>query len=141
MIVIQAEVGTEPVVLAETRAWENHGVDPRAQKQQDPITTQLTPTVVAEKGTTTWLLRGHRLHTHDAPGDTLSTYQMLFEVDSAGVVEGWWHEDHMEVPTSLWRVTGKLDGHTLTLSLTGDEPRTVQALYYRRGAPAPRPKR
>lgn len=149
MIVVQADLGTEPVVLVSTRSWEDRGADPRAKKQQDPVTTAFTPSVVPEKGATTWLLVGHRLHAHDQPGDTLTTYTLLLEIGRAGEVAGWWHEDHMEVPTSLWRVTGTLTGHTLALALTaGDaldgsqaraqtEPRAVNALYHRRDPPRP----
>ena len=141
MIVVQAEIqhpaGALPVVLVESKAWADRGVDPRAKAQQDPITTAFTPTVVPEKGANTWLLTGYRLHAHDEPGDTLVTYTLLLEIDADGAIEGWWHEDHMEVPTSLWKVTGTLQGHTLALTLAGDEPRTVSALFYRR----PEPKR
>ena len=135
MIVLQADLGGEPVVLVSTRSWEDRAVDPVATKQQDAITTAFTPALVPEKGTTTWLLVGHRLHEHDEPGDTLVTYSILLEIDRAGAVAGWWHEDHMEVPTSLWRVTGTLTGRSLALALAGEDPRAIRALYYRRDAP------
>lgn len=132
MIVFQVEVDTQPVVLVGVEAWANRGVDPRAAAQQDPISTTFTPATVVEKGSTSWLLKGYRLTTHDAPGDTVLTYSLLLEVDGAGGVTGWWHEDHMEVPTSLWKVSGTLDQRALTLSLAGDEPKTVSGLLYRR---------
>ena len=137
MIVVQADLAGEPVVLVSKQVWEDRGADPRPKKQQDAITTAFTPSVVPEKGATTWLLVGHRLHEHDEPGDTLVTYSLLLEIDRTGAVAGWWHEDHMEVPTSLWKVTGTLEGHKLTLSLEGDEPKTIQALLYRRPEAAP----
>lgn len=137
MIVLQTELGKEPVVLVSTQSWADRAADPRAKKQQNAISTAFTPSVVPEKGATTWLLVGHRLQEHDEPGDTLVTYSLLLEIDRAGAIAGWWHEDHMEVPTSLWRVTGTLTGHTLALALEGDEPRAVQALYYRREPPKP----
>ena len=132
MIVVSADVGGHTVVLAERRAWADRGVDGRAAVQQDPITTELTPKVVPEKGSTTWLLTGYRLTEHDAPGDTLVTYSFLLEIDAAGAVSGWWYEDHMEVPRSLWKVDGALAGRLLTLSLTGEEPRRVTGLLHRR---------
>ncbi|MDP2305550.1 MAG: hypothetical protein Q8P18_05950 [Pseudomonadota bacterium] len=146
MIVVQADLGGEPVVLVSTQSWEDRASDPRAKKQQDAVTTAFTPTLVPAKGTTSWLLVGHRLHEHDEPGDTLVTYTLLLEIDRTGAIAGWWHEDHMEVPTSLWRVSGTLAGHTLALSLAGQppaavEPRAVRALYYRREPPRPAPPR
>lgn len=131
MIVLQADVSGHTVVLAETQAWPGKGVDPRAAAQHDEVTTELTPKVVPEKGSTTWLLTGHRLTEHDEPGDTLVTYKLLLEIDAKGGVSGWWYEDHMEVPRSLWKVDGTLDGRALTLALTGAEPRSVSGLLYR----------
>ncbi len=132
MIVLQADISGHTVVLAESQAWPDKGVDGRAAQQQDPVTTELTPKVVAEKGSTTWLLTGYRLTEHDAPGDTLVTYKLLLEIDAKGDVSGWWYEDHMEVPRSLWKVGGALAGRSLTLTLSGEEARTVTGLLYRR---------
>ena len=132
MIVFQVDVDTRPVVLVGVETWTNRGVDPRPASQQDPISTAFTPATVVEKGSTSWLLKGYRLTTHDAPGDTVITYSLLLELDAAGAVTGWWHEDHMEVPTSLWKVTGTLDQRALTLALDGDEPKRISGLLHRR---------
>lgn len=132
MTVYSADVSGYVVVLAETEVWKGKGVDGRAEVQQDPVTTELTPRLLPEKGSTTRLLTGYRLTEHDAPGDTLVTYKLLLETDATGKLSGFWYEDHMEVPRSLWRVVGTLSGRTLTLSLSGEEARTVSGFLYQR---------
>lgn len=124
-IVMQVEVDGRPVVLVEEKVWEGRGVDPDPTRQADPISTAPRPRVLPEKGSTAWLLVGHTLSRHDEPGDTVVTWTLLCEVHADGTLEGFWWEDHMEVPIALSPVTGRVAGHHVDLTVAGENPRTL----------------
>lgn len=106
-------------VLVETQRWEGKSLAGAAE-QQDPITTQLTPKVKRDAGVETIQLSGYHLSEHEQPGDTRVTGVLLLTV-SGDSVSGFWYEDHQEVPTMLWSVTGTWErsgkGGALKLSL------------------------
>ena len=108
------------VVLRLERCWPDRGVRMDLAAQQDAVTTALTPALERRPGAETCLWVGHRLATHDAPGDTLVTYALLAET-AGDAVQGVWYEDHMEVPRTLQLARGRLVGRALSLALEANE--------------------
>lgn len=103
------------VVLTLTRRWEDAAF---TAPLQDPVTTRLEPAVEPRPGTTARWFTGYRLSAHEEAGDTLVTYSLLVEGGAAPEVRGWWHEDHQEVPTTLWTASGTWTGGAIELTLT-----------------------
>jgi len=117
--------GDEPVSLRLAARWEGSSLGPAAT-QLDPVSTALTPTVLADPGHTAWLFAGVGVFPHDDLGAVRVLYHLLLERDPSGALTGFWHEDRMAVPTTLYDVVAEAQGHALRLQLTervdGDVP-------------------
>jgi len=116
-VVLEHEGNAQHVVLTLTREWQNRALGAPSE-QRHAVTTALQPRTQKAAGVQTLWLTGHGLSQHETPGDTLVTYVLLLEVQEGDVVRGYWFEDHMEVPTSLWTAAGTLRGVKLELDLT-----------------------
>lgn len=126
---LQITTGDHPVsvTLTLSRAWHGKGLSERSA-QLDPITTILTPRVERREGSDTWWFTGYHLSEHEEPGDTLITYVLLLERRGDGSIQGFWYEDHEEVPRQLWSAEGTLQGRALALSLSGEGPGRITGL-------------
>jgi hypothetical protein len=111
-----AEDRADPVVLTLAREWPNQRLA-AAEAQRDPLTTQLTPKLASAPDHRTWLLYGYGLNAHEELGTVRIAYGLLLERAPNGQIGGYWYEDRMVVPTSLWRVRGHIDGAQVELEL------------------------
>lgn len=104
------------VVLTLVESWDNRAFV-EAAELRDPISTMLRPRTLKARGSESWWLQGWRLSRHEEAGDTVVTYSLLLQAQD-GAWSGYWYEDRMQVPTTMWTVTGRQEGTRLSLSLT-----------------------
>jgi len=140
---LTAALHTRPVevVLTDAVQWPESSLVPEVEAHRDPVTTLLRPGLEDGPGEVLRLI-GHRLSKHDEPGDTLVTYSLVLQLPAAGKgkVIALWHEDHQEMPTSLFLGGGTLEpGRGLGASrldlrlqdVDGDDQLTVSGLLRR----------
>jgi hypothetical protein len=103
--------------LTLAREWTDQRLA-NGEDQRDAVSTQLKPTVERAPDYTSWLLYGYGLNEHVDLGSVRITYGLLLERAPDGRISGYWYEEPMVVPTSLWRVAGEIRGGSVDLVLT-----------------------
>lgn len=116
MIQVQVDGEAADWVLLQVGAWSGRRFVGESELL-DPVNTMLRARTVKARGCQARHYRGHRLSQHEERGDTVRTVSLLLEECEGQPLSGWWHEERMEVPTRLWRLTGTLQGRELRAEL------------------------
>lgn len=111
------EARQDPVVLTLQQHWAGHRLAD-ADAQRDPISTALDPAVQPTPGHEVFFYSGYGLNAHEDLGSVRLIYGLLLQKDPSGRLSGFFYEDRMVVPTTLWTVVGGVDGGQLSLVLS-----------------------
>jgi hypothetical protein len=107
----------DAVTLTLAREWSDQKLA-NAEAQRDAVSTRLEPALEPAPGHNSWLFYGYGLKEHQDLGSVRIVYGLLLERGPDHRISGYWYEERMVVPTSLWRVTGEIGGGSVDLVLT-----------------------
>jgi hypothetical protein len=110
-VIAQVTAGPAQEIVLAGRRERGRAVPREGSTLRDPVSTALT--VRLDRGDADVLaLTGWRLARLNDPGDVIVTYTLMVEVPPTGdAVHVLWHEDHQEVPTSLYVGEGTIERH------------------------------